>query len=256
MNKITIVKVGGKVVENESSIKVLLTNFAEIEGYKILVHGGGVLATKMAEQLGIESRMVEGRRITDIETLRIVTMVYAGLVNKNIVASMQALNINAIGLTGADLNIIRSTKRPVKTIDYGFVGDVEEINTEALKLLLINDYIPVLSPITHDKKGNLLNTNADTIANEIAKALAKHDEVTLIYCFEKSGVLLDENDDNSIITTINRSLFEEYKAKGIIRGGMIPKLENALQAVEKGVKQVIITKASELLSDKGTCVKL
>jgi acetylglutamate kinase len=255
MNKLTIVKVGGKIVENDSSLHALLTNFAEIEGYKILVHGGGVLATKIAEQLGVESRMVEGRRITDVDTLRIVTMVYAGLVNKNIVASLQALNINAIGLTGADLNIIRSRKRPVKTIDYGFAGDVEEIHTETLKLLLNNEFVPVLSPITHDRQGNLLNTNADTIANETAKALAKHYDTTLIYCFEKSGVLLDENDENSVIHEINISLFDEYKTKGVIRGGMIPKLENALQAVEKGVKQVIITKASEILSRKGTYIK-
>jgi acetylglutamate kinase len=255
MNKLTVVKVGGKIVENDNSLHALLVGFAEIEGYKILVHGGGLLATQMAEQLGIESRMVEGRRITDIETLRIVTMVYAGLVNKTIVASMQALNINAIGLTGADLNVIRSIKRPVKVIDYGFAGDVEEINTETLKLLLTDGFVPVLSPITHDKKGNLLNTNADTIAGEIAKALAKHYDVTLIYCFEKSGVLLDENDDNNVIPEIDRSLFEEYKAKNIITGGMIPKLENALQAVEKGVKQVIITKASEIRNRKGTCVK-
>jgi acetylglutamate kinase len=254
MNRLTIVKVGGKVVEDDNSLQTLLTDFAEIEGYKILVHGGGILATKMAEQMGVESRMVEGRRITDMETLRIVTMVYAGLVNKNIVASLQALNMNAIGLTGADLNIIRSIKRPVKTIDYGFVGDVEEINAEALKRLLDNEFIPVLSPITHDKQGNLLNTNADTIAGETAKALAKHFDVTLVYCFEKSGVLFDENDENSVISIINRSLFEEYKEKEIIRSGMIPKLENALQAVEKGVKQVIITKASEILSGKGTTV--
>jgi acetylglutamate kinase len=255
MNRLTIVKVGGKIVENGNSLHALLTKFAEIEGYRILVHGGGILATRMAEQLGVESRMVEGRRITDIDTLRIVTMVYAGLVNKNIVASLQALDINAIGLTGADLNIIRSGKRPVKTIDYGFVGDVEEIHTETLQLLLNNGFTPVLSPITHDGKGNLLNTNADTIANETAKALAGHYDITLIYCFEKSGVLLDENDENSVIPEINISLFNEYKTKGIIREGMIPKLENALQAVEKGVKQVIITKASEILSGKGTCIK-
>ncbi|MDR2385296.1 MAG: acetylglutamate kinase [Tannerella sp.] len=255
MNKLTIVKVGGKVVENESSIKILLTNFAKIDGFKILIHGGGVLATKIAEQLGVESHLVEGRRITDIDTLRIVTMVYAGLINKNIVAILQSLNINAAGLTGADLNIIRSIKRPVKTIDYGFAGDVEEINTEALKLLLNNGFIPVISPITHDKQGNLLNTNADTIANETAKALAKHYDVTLIYCFEKNGVLLDENDENSVIPEINSSLFKEYKEKGTIRGGMIPKLENALQAVKTGVKQVIITKYSEIPNKKGTIVK-
>jgi acetylglutamate kinase len=256
MNKLTIVKVGGKVVENDSSLKVLLTDFAKIEGFKILVHGGGVLATKMAEQLNVKSRIIEGRRITDIETLRIVTMVYAGLVNKNMVASLQSLNINAIGLTGADLNIIRSIKRPVQTIDYGFAGDVEEINVETLKLLLNNKFTPVLSPITHDKQGNLLNTNADTIASETAKTLAEHYDVTLVYCFEKSGVLLNENDEKSVIPFINRSLFDEYKRKKIISDGMIPKLENALQAVEKGVKQVIITKASEILHNKGTIVNL
>ena len=254
MEKLTLIKVGGKIVEEDATLNSLLDDFSKIEGAKVLVHGGGRLATKMAEQLGIESRMVEGRRITDEETLRIVTMVYAGLVNKNIVARLQALGVNAIGLTGADMNVMRSEKRPVKTIDYGFVGDVKEVNAEALAMLLKNGFIPVLSPLTHDKKGNLLNTNADTIAGEAAKALAALFDVTLVYCFEKSGVLLDENDDDSVIPLINREMFEEYKNSGIIQGGMIPKLENSFQAVDAGVKQVIITKASEINGGKGTVI--
>lgn len=254
MEKLTLIKVGGKIVEEEATLNRLLSDFSKINGAKVLVHGGGRLATKMAEQLGIESRMVEGRRITDEETLRIVTMVYAGLVNKNIVARLQGLGVNAIGLTGADMNVMRSEKRPVKTIDYGFVGDVKEVNAEALAMLLKNDYIPILSPLTHDQKGNLLNTNADTIAGEAAKALAQIFDVTLVFCFEKNGVLLDENDDNSVIPQINRELFEAYKTQGIIQGGMIPKLDNSFQAVEAGVKQVIITKASEINSGKGTVI--
>jgi acetylglutamate kinase len=254
MDKLTIIKVGGKIVEEDDTLRLLLSDFTKIEGAKILVHGGGRLATKLADQLGIESKMVEGRRITDAETLRIVTMVYAGLVNKNIVAGLQALNVNAIGLSGADMNIIRADKRPVKTIDYGFVGDVKEVDSNALTMLLESGISPVLTPITHDKKGNLLNTNADTIAGETAKALASHFDVSLIFCFEKSGVLLDENDDNSVIPQIDRQLFEEYKEKGIIKGGMIPKLENSFQAIDAGVKKVIITKASEIAANKGTVI--
>ncbi|MDR0574671.1 MAG: acetylglutamate kinase [Tannerella sp.] len=254
MEKLTLIKVGGKIVEDENTLNVLLTDFSTIEGAKILVHGGGRLATKMAEQLGIESRMVEGRRVTDEETLRIVTMVYAGLVNKNVVARLQALGINSIGLTGADMNVMRSEKRPVNDIDYGFVGDVKEVNAEALSMLLRNGFVPVLSPLTHDKKGRLLNTNADTIAGEIAKALAKLFDVTLVFCFEKSGVLLDENDDNSLIPRINRKMFGKYKREGIIRGGMIPKLENSFQAIDAGVKQVVITSASEINGGKGTII--
>lgn len=254
MEKLTLIKVGGKIVEEEATLNQLLSDFSKIDGAKVLVHGGGRLATKIAEQLGIESKMVDGRRITDAETLRIVTMVYAGLVNKNIVAHLQALGTNAIGLTGADMNIMRSEKRPVKDIDYGFVGDVKEVNTEALSMLLKNGFIPVLSPLTHDKKGNLLNTNADTIAGEAAKALSGLFDVTLVFCFEKSGVLLDENDDNSVISQINPEMFEEYKKQGIIQGGMIPKLDNSFQAIDAGVKQVVITKASEINGGKGTII--
>ena len=252
--ELTVIKVGGKIVEEDNALQQLLLDFAKIEGAKILVHGGGRLATKIAGQLGIESRMKDGRRITDEKMLRIVTMVYAGLVNKNIVAGLQALGVNAIGLTGADMNMIRSDKRPVTTIDYGFAGDVKEINTAAFVLLLQNGLIPVLSPLTHDKKGLLLNTNADTIAAETAKALANLFDVTLIYCFEKSGVLMDENDDSSVIPMINREIYENYKNSGVIRGGMIPKLDNSFQALNAGVKQVIITKASEITNKKGTVV--
>lgn len=191
MDKLTIIKVGGKIVEEEQSLRQLLKDFSQIEGYKVLVHGGGRSATKLAEKLGIESRMVNGRRVTDRDTLEIVTMVYGGLVNKNIVAGLQALGVNALGLTGADMNIIRSEKRPVKEVDYGFVGDVKEVNTETLSSLIQQGIVPILAPLTHDKEGNILNTNADTIAGETAKALALKFDVTLIYCFEKRGVLMN-----------------------------------------------------------------
>lgn len=250
MEKLTVIKVGGKIVEEEATLKQLLIDFSKIEGRKVLVHGGGRSATKLAEKLGIESRMVDGRRITDAETLKVVTMVYGGLVNKNIVAGLQALNINAMGLTGADMNVIRSAKRPVKDIDYGYVGDVKEVNTEILASLIAQGIVPVMAPLTHDKQGNILNTNADTIAGETAKALAKHFDVTLIFCFEKKGVLTDENDDDSVISAINRKQFSELVDRKVIQGGMIPKLENSFQAIDAGVKEVIITLASEISNNK------
>jgi acetylglutamate kinase len=219
------------------------------------VHGGGRSATKIASQLGIESQMVEGRRITDAETLKVVTMVYGGLVNKNIVAGLQSLNVNALGLTGADMNLIRSEKRPVTTVDYGYVGDVKEVNATLLVSLIKQGIVPVLAPLTHDKEGNMLNTNADTIAGETAKALATSFDVTLVYCFEKKGVLRDENDDNTLIPLINRNTFTQLVTEGIIQGGMIPKLENSFQAIEAGVKEVIITKADAIAPGQGTCVK-
>ena len=252
MEKLTLIKVGGKIVEEADTLNRLLQDFAAIEGYKVLVHGGGRSATKVASQLGIESKMVNGRRITDSDMLNVVTMVYGGLVNKRIVAGLQALNINALGLTGADMNVIRSEKRPVTEIDYGFVGDVKEVNADLLSTLIKQGIVPVLAPLTHDKKGNMLNTNADTIAGEAAKALAKYFDVTLMFCFEKKGVLLDENDDESVIPELSRDSFKRYVEAGIIQGGMIPKLENAYQAIDAGVKQVIITKASEIGKDCGT----
>lgn len=255
MEKLTIIKVGGKIVEEPETLADLLKRFSGIEGNKVLVHGGGRSATAIAAQLGIESKMVNGRRITDAETLKVVTMVYGGLVNKTIVSKLQALGINALGLTGADMNYMRSEKRPVKEVDYGFVGDVKEVNADLLADLIAKGVVPVLAPLTHDKQGNLLNTNADTIAGEAAKALAKHFEVTLIYCFEKKGVLMDAEDDDSVIPEITQPLFKEYVEKEIIQGGMIPKLENAFDAISSGVKEVVITKADEIGERSGTVIR-
>lgn len=254
MEKLTLIKVGGKIVEEPDTLQQLLRDFSSIEGHKVLVHGGGRSATKIASQLGIESQMVNGRRITDAEMLKVVTMVYGGLVNKNIVAGLQALQVNALGLTGADMNIMRSDKRPVKDVDYGFVGDVKEVNADVLASLIQQGIVPVLAPLTHDKQGHMLNTNADTIAGEAAKTLAKYFDVTLMFCFEKKGVLLNEDDDESVIPEIDRASFQKYVAEGIIQGGMIPKLENAFQAIDAGVKEVIITQASEIHKHTGTRV--
>lgn len=254
MEKLVLIKVGGKIVEEENTLRQLLKDFAAIEGHKVLVHGGGRSATKLAAELGVETKMVNGRRITDADMLRIVTMVYGGLINKNIVAKLQALGVNALGLTGADMNLIRSEKRPVKEVDYGYVGDVKEVNAELLAGLIKQGIVPILAPLTHDKEGHLLNTNADTIAGEAAKALAKYFEVTLMFCFEKKGVLMDENDDESVIPEINREAFKKYVDEGIIQGGMIPKLENAFQAIDAGVRRVVITQASEINNGTGTIV--
>lgn len=254
--KITVVKVGGAIVEDPQSLDQLLQNFAAIEGPKVLVHGGGRRATKVATSLGIESKMVNGRRITDAEMLEVVTMVYGGLVNKNIIAQLQSKGVNALGLTGADMNIIHSHKRPQKNgVDYGFVGDVEHVNGFALRNIIEQGITPVMAPLTHDGKGNMLNTNADTIASETAKALARFYDVTLIYSFEKKGVLSNPEDDESVIPTITRQDFEQYVANGTVAGGMIPKLENALAAVDSGVSQVIITLASAIDGKHGTIIK-
>jgi acetylglutamate kinase len=252
MERLTLVKVGGKIVEEEETLLHLLHDFAEIPGYKILVHGGGRSATKLAGRLGVETMMAEGRRITDKQMLQIITMVYAGLVNKNIVAGLQALDVNALGLTGADMNLIRSDKRPVKEIDYGYVGDVREVNAKLLASLAGQGIVPVLAPLTHDRQGHLLNTNADTIAGETAKALVSFFDVTLVYCFEKKGVLLDQDDDESVIVNLDRDTFRQYVEQGIVQGGMIPKLDNAFNAIDAGVSQVVITSASEINSGAGT----
>lgn len=256
MNVLTIVKIGGKIVEEPESLDAFLKDFSIIAGNKILVHGGGRSATKLAEKLGIENQMIDGRRITDEKMLAVVTMVYGGLVNKNITAKLQALQVNAVGLTGADMNIILSEKRPVKEIDYGYAGDVKWINASTLKELLNQDFVPVLAPLTHDGNGNMLNTNADTIAGEVAKGLAYDFHVRLIYCFEKKGVLKDENDDESVIPVLDRELYEEYKEQGIINGGMIPKLDNAFEALSFGVEEVVITKASEINKGRGTFITI
>lgn len=255
MPSLTLIKVGGKIVEEASSLQRLLTDFAAISGHKLLVHGGGRSATRIAEQLGIESRMVDGRRITDAETLRVVTMVYGGLVNKNIVAGLQARGVNALGLTGADMDVIRSVKRPVKDIDYGYVGDVERVDARLLGDLIARGVVPVMAPLTHDGAGNLLNTNADTIASETARALAARFDVALVYCFEKKGVLRDPDDEDSVIPSLNRRSFEALTADGTIAGGMIPKIENALAAIEAGVKRVIITRADAIDGHSGTLIQ-
>lgn len=252
---LTVIKVGGKIVEEEATLRQLLDDFAAIDGHKVLVHGGGRSATKLAAQLGIESHMVNGRRITDAATLNVVTMVYGGLVNKNIVAGLQARGVNALGLTGADMDVIRSVKRPVKEVDYGFVGDVKEVDATLLADLIRKGVVPVMAPLTHDGQGNMLNTNADTIAGETAKALAALFDVTLVYCFEKKGVLRDEADDDSVIPQITRAEFEQYVADGVIQGGMIPKLENSFEAINAGVNEVVITLASAINTPEGTRIK-
>lgn len=254
--KLTIVKVGGAVVEDEAQLTQLLKDFAAIEGAKILVHGGGRRATKVAAALGIETKMVDGRRITDAEMLEVVTMVYGGLVNKHVVASLQALGVDAIGLCGADGDIIRSIKRPLKNgIDYGFVGDVKKADGEKIAHFIEKNLVPVIAPLTHDGQGNILNTNADTMASEVAKAMAQLYDVTLIFSFEKKGVLSNPDDDESVIPVITRTDFERYKADGTISGGMLPKIENALGAVEAGVSQVIITLATAIDGQHGTVIR-
>ncbi len=265
-DKLYVIKIGGNIIDDEQKLSSFLKDFSEVFGAsshpfigrRLLVHGGGKLATKMAAQLGIEQQMVDGRRITDAETLKIVTMVYAGLINKNIVAQLQANNCNAIGLTGADGNVIKSHKRGANSplgdggVDYGFVGDVDEVNTSLLQSLLEQNMAVVLAPITHDKNGLLLNTNADTIAQETAKALSSIYDVELIYSFEKSGVLLDVNDDTTVIPILTRAYYQELKTplqgtgEPVIFAGMIPKLDNAFAAVNSGVSKVIIGKAEEL----------
>ena len=256
MEKVTIVKVGGAIVEDNEQLAQLLTDFAAIPGKKVLVHGGGRRATNVAAALGIESKMVNGRRITDAQMLEVVTMVYGGLVNKNLVAKLQAKGVNALGLTGADMDVIHSHKRPVKDgVDFGYVGDVERANGKMLQTLIQEGITPVMAPLTHDGNGNILNTNADTIASETAKALAPYYDVTLIYSFEKKGVLSNPDDDNSVIPVITRSDFEKYQADRTIGGGMIPKIENALAAVDAGVKEVIITLATAIDGKQGTVIK-
>lgn len=241
-----IIKIGGNIIDDEKKLSSFLKEFASIDEKKILVHGGGKLATKLAEQLKIPQQVVEGRRITDEETLKIVTMVYAGYINKNIVAKLQFCNCNAIGLCGADGDTILAHKRQHPAIDYGFVGDVDTINTGLINDFLQKNITPVFAPITHDQQGQLLNTNADTIAQELAKGLSHDFEVTLIYSFEKSGVLLDAENDKTIIPVINTSSYKKLKAEEKIFAGMIPKLDNAFAALNSGVNKVIIGKAEQL----------
>jgi len=250
MDKLFVIKVGGNIIDDEVKLNDFLQRFSAIKEKKILVHGGGKLATKLADKLGISQKMIEGRRITDTETLQIVTMVYAGQINKNIVVKLQANNCNAIGLCGADGNLILAHKRK-SNIDYGFVGDIDEININQLRYLLDKHDAVVVAPITHDGKGQLLNTNADTIAQELAKAGSSFAETRLIYCFEKKGVLRDASDEESVISSVTPLNYpalknETLNGEPVISAGMIPKLENALKAVHAGVERVIIGKADEL----------
>lgn len=249
---ISIIKIGGNVIDHPEQLEAFLTLFAEFPGKKVLIHGGGVLASRLGESMGIVPQMKDGRRITDKETLQVVTMVYAGLINKQLVARLQGLDQNAIGFTGADGNLIRSEKRPVKDIDYGHVGDVKEVNSHLLELLLSEGIVPVVCAITHDKKGQLLNTNADTIASEIATSLSKKHSVNLYYCFDRPGVLLDITNDASLVPLINEEVFEELKREKVIHSGMIPKLDNAFAALYKGVSRVWLGLPENLLlAEKG-----
>ena len=236
--KLAIIKIGGNIIEDDISLDAFLKIFSNLEGKKILVHGGGKRATQMASRLGISSKMIDGRRITDAETLEVITMVYGGLVNKNIVAKLQALKINAIGLSGADANSIQATKRPVSTIDYGFAGDVDKIASNAVDALIKSDFTPVFCGITHDGNGQLLNTNADTIASKLAIGMSNIYETSIYYCFELNGVLRDLKDKSSVIKQINSKAYKTLLEDGIIADGMLPKLENCFEALKSGVSTV------------------
>ena len=258
MDKLYVIKIGGNVIDDERELSSFLDSFASIEAKKILVHGGGKLATRMAEKMGLEQKLVEGRRVTDAETLKIVTMVYAGYINKNIVALLQSLNCDAAGFSGADGNLVSAHKRTGTSLDYGFAGDIDSVNAAFLNRLIGQGIVPVISPITHNGKGQLLNTNADTIAQEVAKALSGLYEVTLVYCFEKEGVMQDVNQPGSVIRSIGKDEYAALKTNGTISGGMMPKIDNAMQAIEKGVKKVVIGKAERLsqlvTGDAGTMI--
>lgn len=239
-------------MEDTSALNALLDQFIRISGNKILVHGGGNTATEIAGKLGIESQMVEGRRITSQSMLEVVTMVYGGLVNKKVVAQLQARGCNSIGLSGADLNLISARRRPVKDIDFGFVGDIDDVNSRELRILLNENVVPVVAPLTHDGKGQLLNTNADTIAAELAGELANYFSVYLFYCFEKKGVLINPEDDSSMLHELSANEFIQYQNEKVINSGMIPKLENGFMAKKRGVKEVLITNTENMMTGKGT----
>jgi len=247
--KLKIVKIGGDVINNKEALSSFLSDFSKIKESKILVHGGGKRATEMISKLGLKPKMVNGRRVTDKETLEIVTMVYAGLLNKNITAQLQQNNCNAIGLSGADANTILAHKRIEKDVDYGFAGDVDIVNSDVIKTLVENKLTPVFCAITHDNKGQLLNTNADTIAAELAKGMSKYFEVELIYCFEKLGVLADVDNDSTLIEKIDFIMLSFLKKANIISDGMLPKIDNCFDALQNGVTKVIIGKP-EVISNK------
>lgn len=247
MDRLLIIKIGGNIVDDETKLSSFLKDFADVKGKKILIHGGGIMVTRIAEQMGVKQQMVDGRRITDAETLKIVTMVYAGYINKNIVAKLQANHCNAMGLCGADGDAIKAHKRKHPLIDYGFAGDIDMINSVLLKTLIESNITLVMAPVTHDQQGQLLNTNADTIAQELASGLCGLYETELIFTFEKPGVLLNVNDESSVIPRLNLSEFRQLKAKQIIFAGMLPKLDNAFTALNRGVSKVIIGRAENLV---------
>lgn len=251
MQKLFVIKIGGNVIDSPEALQAFLKDFAAIDGKKLLVHGGGKIATKIGEQLGIESKYVDGRRITDEATIDLVTMVYGGLVNKKIVAQLQALDCNAIGLTGADANSLQATKRPVKKIDYGWVGDIDNnvIDGKATRLFIDNGLVPVFAPLTHDSMGHILNTNADTVASTLAIALSGAYNVRLIYCFEKKGVLENVNDDDSVIRLIDRETYRQLLADQKLFAGILPKIDNAFAAIDAGVKEVLVGDAKDLLAN-------
>ncbi len=262
MNKLFVIKIGGNVIDNEAALHQFLLLFSAVAENKILIHGGGKIATKIGDKLGIESKYINGRRITDEETIDLVTMVYGGLVNKKIVAQLQAFKCNAIGLTGADANIIPAGKRPVKDIDYGFAGDIKNnsINAPVLDVLLQQNITPVIAPLTHDGEGQILNTNADTIASSLAVALSKLYDVRLIYCFEKKGILADMEDDNAVIDVITKEKYRQLLDEKKLFDGILPKIDNAFTAIDSGVKEVLIGHAGDLLQNitettKGTLIK-
>jgi len=254
MEQLKVIKIGGNVIDNPAALESFLERFSTIEGAKILVHGGGAIASRMLKTMGIEPVMIEGRRVTDADTLQVVTAVYAGLINKTIVATLQKYGCNAAGLSGADCNAIVSRKRPATPIDYGFVGDVEKVNPQAFGMFLTAGITPVVCAINHDGKGTLLNTNADTVASSIATAMSGSYDTELVMCFEKNGVLYDKDDDNSVIAQIDKPLFEQLKAEGRINAGMLPKLKNAFDAIAGGVSRVTIKNSDNLTKNIGTTI--
>ncbi len=256
MDSLFVLKIGGKVIEEQALLDKAMRAFAKQPGYKILIHGGGKKATEISTKLGIPTQMIHGRRITDAATLEVAVMVYAGLANKNIVANLQAMGCNAIGLSGADANAILAHQRVVKEVDYGFAGDVDKVNVATIQTLLNGNLSPVFCAITHDGKGQLLNTNADTIASILAIAMSPHYEVHLNFCFEKPGVLLNPEDDDSALSVLSPSDYQLYLSKGLISGGMLPKLDNAFAALQQGVKTVRIGDVAAVLSQKGTLLAL
>jgi acetylglutamate kinase len=255
MDKLLVVKIGGNVIENRVALLDFLKDFAALEGPKILVHGGGKEATQMAKKLGVKVKLIEGRRVTDAQNLNLITMLYAGKLNKTIVAQLQALGCQSLGLSGADGNSILAEKRPAKPIDFGFVGDLKTVNNSFFDLLLKEGISPVCCALSHDGNGQLLNTNADTIAATVAASLSNHYEVHLLYCFEKNGVLKDLNNDNSIIPSINESDYKNLKTKGLLHTGMLPKLQNCFTALKKGVKYVKIGNP-KMITESGTYTQI